>query len=108
MPDFDDFIDQLRNELVNRASELGDEVKDDLIKDGKTFAKEAEDDLKRWTQLMAEGKLTKQDLEFLVNGKKDLAKMEALKHKGLAKAKLDQYKSAIVDSVITSATKLFV
>lgn len=107
MPNFNDFIDRIKNELVNRANELGDDVKDEFIKDGKTFAKEAEDDLKRWTQLMAEGKLTKEDLKFLVNGKKDLAKMEALKHKGIAKAQLDQYKSAIVDSVITSASKLF-
>ncbi len=107
MPDFDDFINRIKNELVNRANELGDEVKDEFIKDGKTFVEEAEDDLKRWTQLMAEGKLTKEDLKFLVNGKKDLAKMEALKHKGIAKAQLDQYKSAIVDSVITSASKLF-
>ncbi|GAA5522050.1 hypothetical protein LQ318_09875 [Aliifodinibius salicampi] len=107
MPDFNDFIDQLKNELVNRASKLGDEVKDEFIKDGRTFAEEAEDDLKRWTKLMAEGKLTKEDLKFLVNGKKDLAKMEALKHKGIAKAQLDQYKSSIVDSVITSASEMF-
>lgn len=107
MPNFDDFIDQLKNDLVNHAKQFGDDVKDEFVEDGKAFAEEAKEDLIRWTQLMAEGKLTKEDLEFLVKGKKDLAKMEALKQKGLAKVRLDKFKDALVGTVVNSAFTLF-
>ncbi|MDZ7659654.1 hypothetical protein [Fodinibius sp.] len=107
MPNFDDFIDQLKNDLVDHAQQFGDDVMDEFVEDGKAFAEEAKGDLKRWTQLMAEGKLTSDDLKFLVKGKKDLAKMEALKQKGLAKARLDKFKDILVGTVVSLAITLF-
>lgn len=107
MPNFDDFIEQLISDLVNHAQQFGEDVKDEFVEDGKAFAKKAKEDLKRWTQLVAEGKLTREDLEFLVKGKKDLAKMEALKQKGLAKARLDKFKDALIGTVVSSAFTLF-
>jgi len=106
MPNFDDFLTQLKSDLIDMAKDFGGDVKDELIADGTAFAEEAKEDLMRWTQLAAEGHLTQEDLKFLVRGKKDLAKMEALKQKGLAKAKLDKFKNALVGTVVNSVSSL--
>lgn len=106
MPNFDDFLSQLKDDLIGLAKNFGEDVKDELISDGTAFAEEAKEDLMRWTQLAAEGRLTQDDLQFLVEGKKDLAKMEALKQKGLAKAKLDKYKNALFGTVVNSISSL--
>lgn len=107
MPNFDDFIKQLKSNLVDHARQFGDDVKDEFVEDGKAFAEEAKQDLQRWTQLLAEDRLTRDDFEFLVKGKKDVAKMEALKQKGLAKARIDKLKSALLGTVVSSAFSLF-
>ena len=107
MPNFNDFIDQLKSNLIDHARQFGDDVKDEFVEDGKAFAEEAKEDLKRWTQLVAEDKLTRDDFEFLVKGKKDIAKMEALKQKGLAKARIDKFKDALLGTVVSSAFSLF-
>ncbi len=102
MPNFDDFIDTLKDNLIGLAKEFGDEVKDEIIADGKAFAEEAKEDLEDWTQKAEEGKLSKDELEWLIQGKKDLAEMEALKQKGLAEAKIDKYRTAMLETVTGS------
>lgn len=106
MSDFNSFIVTLRSDLIKLARDFGDDVKDDLIADGKAFAEEAKQDLEKWTRQMAEGELTRVDLEWLIKGKKDLARMEALKQKGIAKAKIDEYRNAMLNTVVGSVVKL--
>jgi len=100
MPNFDDFIDTLKDNLIGLTKKYGDDIKDELITDGKAFAEETREDLEDWTQKVAEGELTQDDLEWLIHGKKDLAEMEALKQKGLAKAKIDRYRNAMLETVV--------
>ncbi len=102
MANFDDFIDTLKDNLLDLAGEFGDDVKDEFIKDGKAFALKAREDLEEWTQKVAAGELSQDDLEWLIQGKKDLAEMEGLKQKGLAKAKIDKYRAAMLDTVVGS------
>jgi hypothetical protein len=105
MADFKDFLDTLKNELSEVAREAGEDFKDELIKDGKAFVKKSKEDLERWMSLAAEGRLSKEELEYLIKGKKDLAEMEALKQKGLAKVKIDRMRTALYNSVINSVFK---
>jgi hypothetical protein len=56
---------------------------------------------------LADGNLTREDFEFLVRGKKDLAEMEALKQIGLGKIRLNRIRDQIIDTVIGSVFKVF-
>ncbi len=76
-------------------------------KDGQAFLKKARADLERWTKALARGRLSKADFEWLVQGKKDLAEMEALKQAGLGLVRVDQFRSSLIDLVIGTAFKVF-
>jgi len=96
---------------------MKDGVVEVLASEAKSFAKEAKQDaeafvelmrsdLERWTRLAAAGELTRSDLEFLVAGNRDLAKMKALKRKGLAKARVDRMVDAMLKVVVDSLGSL--
>lgn len=106
MPDFDEFLKTLKHDLGDLAHHFGDDVKTELINDGRSFAVKSKRDLERWMKELVNGSLTKDDFEWLVKGKKDLAEMEALKQAGLTRARIDKYRNALLDTVISSAFKL--
>jgi hypothetical protein len=106
MPDSDDLLDVLRNEIVTLAQSHFDEYREQAIADGESFLEATKDDLTHWTRLMDEGELSQQEFESLVRGKKDLAEMNALKQAGLAAARADQFRDAIVDRVVDTAAQV--
>lgn len=103
---FNDFINILKADLGDLAESFGDDIRTILIDESNNFVEKTRDDLECWVQQLTEGDLSREDFEWLVKGKKDLAEMEALKKKGLAKAKVDKYKIVIIDTVVGSAFKL--
>lgn len=107
MPDFDSFLNTLKKEIVNLAETQFDELREQAIQDGTTFLRETRGDLKRWTRLMDEGKLTRSEVASLVRGQKDLAEMEALKQSGLAAAQADRFRNALMDRIIRTAVGAF-
>jgi hypothetical protein len=107
MPTFNDFISNLKNDLLDFAKENLDEYKDEILKDGNAFIDKAKKDLARWTDGLATGTLSQTDFEFLLKGKKDLAEMEALKQLGLSKIRITKITNSIIDVVIGSAIKTF-
>lgn len=106
MSEFDDFLELLKDDLLDLAKDFGDDLKDEIIDDGTAFAQNAKEDLEEWTRMVANGELSQEDLEWLIEAKKDLAKMEALKQKGVAKAKIDNLRSAIMETVAGSVFKV--
>lgn len=107
MPDFNDLLKTIKDDLLSLAQESVNEFKDELIKDGSAFAAKLEDDLLRWGEGLVGGHLTQSDVEFLIKAKKDLAEMEALKLAGLSKIKLEKLKTKVIDTVIGSVVKVF-
>jgi hypothetical protein len=107
MPTFNDFISTLKNDLLDYAKENLEEYKNEILKDGNAFIEKTKGDLKRWTEGLASGTLSKADFEFLLKGKKDLAQMEALKQLGLSKIRISKITNGIIDVVIGSAFKTF-
>ena len=104
---FDDVLSALKDNLLNVASEQAEEFADELMKDSMAFVKEAEQDLKEWTKQLANGKMTPAGFELAVRGKADVAKMEALKQAGLAAIRLDKLKKTLIDTVVNTATGVF-
>jgi len=107
MADFNDFLESLKKGLEEIIKKNWKEFKDTAEKDGKAFFDKTKEDLKRWTKLLAQGDLTKDDFEFLVAGKKDLAELEALKQAGLAQVRLERFQNALTSLVIDTAFDTF-
>lgn len=106
MPDVDDLLDALRDEVTDLATSHFDDFADAAIDDGEAFLDDSKDDLKEWTQLLAEDKLTQEEFRSLVEGKKDLAEMKALKRAGLAAVRIDKFRSELVDRVVDTAGRV--
>ena len=102
MVSFEEIWNALKSNVVKYSEDNWKEFKDEAISDGKNFLEKSKDDLKRWSDLLSESKITKDDLEWLLLGKKDLALMEALKEKGLAKKKLESFSKGILETVKTT------
>ena len=107
MPNFNEFWSELQKEIVEFADYSWKTYKASAIKDGKAFLLKSKDDLRRWTDLLAEGSLTKDDFEWLVAGKKDVAELVALKQKGLAQVALDRFTNGVIDTIVSTAFKMF-
>jgi hypothetical protein len=107
MPTFNDFVTTVKNDLLDFTKENLEEYKDEVLKDGNAFVEKTKEDLKRWTEGLASGALSQADFEFLLKGKKDLAKMEALKQLGLSKIRITKITNGIIDVVVGSAIKTF-
>ena len=107
MAKFDDFLEALREGLKQLAGQAIHDYRAAGIKDGQAFLQKTRADLERWTKALAKGQLSKADFEWLLQGKKDLAVMEALKQEGLALVEVDKFRSSLVDLVVNTAFKVF-
>lgn len=107
MATFDEFLETLKTELVEFAEYSWKTYKTAAVSDSKAFLEKCKGDLERWTKMLAKGELTRDDFEWLVVGKKDLAELVALKQKGLAKVALDRFINGLIDTIVSTAFKTF-
>ena len=71
-------------------------------KDGQALVNAAKENILRWTALLAEGKLTTEDFEWLMFRQKDIVIMNALKQAGLAQIRIEGFKQGVIGIVIDS------
>lgn len=107
MDDFAEFLSLFKARLIEIAQDTSRDIKEALLQDGSAFVQKTRDDLQRWTLLLAEGRLTKDEFEYLLEAKIDLAEMEALKQKGLAEIRIDELKQAVFEAIVGSAARAF-
>lgn len=107
MATFDEFLETLKTELVEFAEYSWKTYRDAAVKDSKAFVEKSKSDLERWTKMLAKGELTRDDFEWLMVGKKDLAELVALKQRGLAKVALDRFVNGLIDTIVSTAFKAF-
>ena len=106
MSTWDDLLTQLKKEVGSYAEKSWNDLKDAFIKDGIDFLSKAEDDIKNWAKQLAEQKITAEEFKWLLKAKKDLAELTLLKERGLAKAALEKFQNGLIDTVISSVTKI--
>jgi hypothetical protein len=106
MPDVDAFLDALKDEITDLAETHLEELQEAAREDGEAFLNQTQDDLKRWGRLMAQGELSREEFESLVRGQKDLAEMEALKQAGLAAVRAEQFRDALLDRIVGTASRI--
>lgn len=107
MPTSDEFIEALKTELVEFAEYSWNTYRDSAIKDGDEFIEKFKADLERWSKMLAKRDLTIDEFEWLVVGKKDLAELNTLKQLGLTKIALDQFINGLIDTIVSTAFKIF-
>jgi len=107
MADFEDYFDKLANNLEDLMKNNWKDFLDAAEADGKAFLLETKEDLKRWTRLLSNSDLTGEEFEFLVESKKDLLKLKALKKLGLTKVRIQMFQTAVIGLIIDTAFDFF-
>jgi len=105
MPSFNtnDFVHAVLTNASNLAATLFKNYVGQAETDARTFVQAAKDGIARAALLYQQGQIDKDDLEDLIQGKKDLAVMHALKESGLASAAIDSFVNGLIQIMIDAA-----
>ncbi len=103
---FDDFLTTFRDGLVVLATTSLQDFVEDAKKDGEAYLEEMKDSVKRWGDALEQGQLNKAEFESLIKGAKSLAKLHLLTAAGLAKARLEHFRTGLLSLITSSVYKL--
>lgn len=76
-----------------------------FVADAKGFLQHTENDLAKWQTQYVNGEIDADDLKWVLGEKKDVADMQALKRKGIAKIRLDELQQEMLDIVVSTISK---
>lgn len=107
MATFTEFLNLLKEETEKAVRAEWQDCREAALKDGQAFVEKTKADLERWTGLLVTGGLSREDFEWLLQGKKDLAELEGLRQAGLAQVRLDRFKDSIIGVVGNTALRVF-
>lgn len=107
MADFDDYVEALKVGAKELARETFDGFEGAAKQDAEAFIEKSKEDLKRWTKLLAQNDINEEDFSDLVNAKKALAELFALRQEGLALIKLERFRKGFINLVVDTAFDVF-
>ena len=107
MANYQDFLDAFKPALQDLAKQTLDAYSKQATADGQAFVDTQKANLDKWTKELVDGELSKADFTDLVKGIQDLAELVALKQAGLAAARLDGFRTSLMNLVIDTAFKVF-
>jgi hypothetical protein len=107
MASFDDFMEAIKDGAKDLAKDIFHGFENEARDDAKAFLEKTKQDIQRWTKLLAQGDLTEQDFSDLIQAKKALAEIHALRQTGVALTKLERFRSGLINLVIDTAFDLF-
>ena len=108
MAAFADFAANLRNALAGLIQKNYSDFANQAQSDIQSFLTDANEDLVRWTGLLANKSIDQDDFELLVRSDADLLEMHALKQAGLAEARWDLLVNSVIQTVVSVAVKTFI
>lgn len=106
MIDFDEFLRTVIDGARDIAWEFLQQGVEEAGQDAEAFLQGAREKLERWTRLLAAGDLTRDEFAFLVRSQADLAELFALTRLGIGLARLQEFRTKLVDLVIDRAFRL--
>lgn len=104
--DFKSLFNQLKDQIVSVSKQDFKDLVAEAASDGTSLLHEIEDKLKKYTQQLADGKISKDDFKLLLLGNQDLIEMTALTQAGLVAARADAFKQKIFDIIINTVFSL--
>jgi hypothetical protein len=100
---------KLWKEILAQMTQLAkDTLKDNwqaAVQDGKDIVDKNEAKLQKWLTMLNQGQLDKEEFEFLCDGLKNLAEMEALRQVGLKAAQIDKFRAQLFALIIDTGFK---
>ena len=103
---FDEIYQSLKNGVVTVAKDNLQEYENAAKADGQAVLSGMKTSLQQWAIEVENGSMTKEDLEFLLQGEESLDEMRALKEAGLAAVRIDKFRNGLVNMVIGTLTSL--
>lgn len=103
MPNVNNFLPSLEKNMIDFIDTSWGSDKSIIQQNIKEFINESKQDLEKWTLLLANGTLSKNDYEWLVKSKADLAQLIILKNITIAKSAANSLIYGLLDKVINTA-----
>lgn len=97
-----DLVKNILEQCEDAAKEMIKKEAEAFISDASEFLNKTKVDLLKWTTQFKQGEIDSDDLEWLLDMKKDVAEMQALKRKGIAKVRLEELQNQMI-SIVTTA-----
>ncbi len=92
----------ITDDVTNLAKSTAKEYLRQAKQDAQALIESTKENVIRWTELLAEGKLTTEDFEWLMFRQKDLVVMNALRQAGLAEIRIEGFKQGVIGVIIDS------
>jgi len=96
---FEDLFNGLKGDVITLARASFKTFTKEAEQDAQNLLEGMKDNLSRWTALLAEGSLSTEDFQLLINAQKDLAEMKVLQRTGLAIIRIEQFRDSIIHLV---------
>ena len=106
-PWWEDFKDAILEGAKQLAKDTVGDVLDSAKDDVKAFLESIKGDLKNWKKMLENGEISKEDLKDLIEAKEALAEIHALTQAGIAAAKIERFKSGLINLVTNTAKSMF-
>ena len=100
--DTDAILDAIQDGLVDLVKNAAKTFANEAERDLKAFVKESEEDIRRYAKLFAEGKLSEFELKFLMKMKADNAELLAISAKGIARARVKHLMNSMKDLIVST------
>ena len=107
MSKFDDFFSTVLSGAKGLAADSLHDFLTQAQDDADSFLTKSKAQLHTWTVKLADGRMSKLEFEDLVGGLEDLAAMHALTEAGVAAARVQRFRDAVIKLVIDTAFKTF-
>ncbi len=104
--DYQAVLVTLKEEVTDLATTNVRSYLNEAKADGLKLVDSLKTDIQIWGQELAAGKMSAEDVEFLVMAKKELIEMNALKQVGLGQVKVDEFKNSILHLIVKTLVNL--
>ncbi|MGE4489639.1 MAG: hypothetical protein AB7E95_08860 [Kiritimatiellales bacterium] len=95
-----DLIGSILDGLKDLATTAAADEVEAFMQDASEFLGNTKDDLLKWAKQLKDGKIDEQDFRDLLEMKKSVAEMHALKRKGMAKIRLEKLMDQMLDCIV--------
>ena len=103
---WNDFLDAISDGVEELAKNTLKGFVSEAKADAQSFADFSRDKVELWARAVAEGKIDRDDFEFLMSGLKSLAKLHTLTAKGIAAKRLDDFRQGLISLFINTVFDL--
>jgi len=97
--DIKELLKELKNGIIDLVKEKLDVESKEVNKEIRSIVNQSKEKLERWSLLLKNGDLTKDDFLWLVESQRDLLQLQSLKAIGISQIKLGHFKSRVIELI---------